>query len=483
MKKLMAAAIVTLFVSAATSWALVGLEDVSFDGSLEVSGASLKNAADQQDSIHDRAGGVNTRVFVGINAQVTEGVTGRVEFSRTGEQYGHTRGASNDGTNANNVDTELNIISVQNAFIKIADVAFGVGAILGRQYVGKPGDLVWNISPSDNDVLSVAAIDGLTLMRDWENVKSNLFIGKAIEDDTQTGTNIGDAAPGDVNLNSLDLEFPTIVPNGNVNIGYLWGVAENTGISGDANKLTTFRVGINGNIQENRFTYRAEYFQNGGEDKGTNLPGGGVNKVSYGGNAIDLGVGYNSPETEAGLFNVRAGILMASGDDNATDGDDDAFHDFAILTGAMNTGTSDRFMGEIFGKSSVFSSQAAGFPVAGGSAGVETGAQGVGMEVINIGVTYTPPILENKLSAALDYWIFDTSESGDNSAAPKADEIGDEIDLVLTYAQSESVGIDLGLAMFSPGNGVVGTATSPAPEDDDIIKIFTRAKVKWGGEE
>ena len=477
MKKIMATAMGLMFTGVAASWALVGLEDVSYDGSLEVVGVSAKNEVDQDDSgaTSDRKGGVNTRVMVGINAAVTEGVKGRVLFARTGSQYGNNFAGTRLSAN-NTIDNETANIAVLNAFVDIEDVIFGVGAILGRQFVGEAGDLVWNIAPTDNDLLAIGAIDGITLRRDWEYVNSNLFFGKFSEDDAQGNTNADDAGvgAGDINLNSFDLIFPTIIPGGKINAGYLWGNIENTSLSGDANKLTTFRVGVKGGVAEDRFTYRAEYLANGGEDKGNNVPPGQT-KVSYEGNAIDLGVGYNSPETSVGTFNARLGLIAASGDDNAANGDDESFHDFTVI----GAGTSDRIMGEIFGKSSTLAGASA--TTAGPGGGVDTGPQGQGMDVLNIGVTYTPPCLDGKLSGALDYWTFDTAEDGTTTGTPMADEYGNEIDLVLNWAHSDNVGIDLGYAMFSPGKAIVGTAAGA--KDDDITKLFARAKISWGGEE
>src|SRR4051812_39306143 len=85
MRKLMATiAMVCLAAAASTpSWAMAGLQDLKFDGSLEVSGASAKNETDFADGANDHRGGTATRVRLGANATVTEGVSSRLEVTRT----------------------------------------------------------------------------------------------------------------------------------------------------------------------------------------------------------------------------------------------------------------------------------------------------------------------------------------------------------------------------------------------------------------
>ncbi len=132
MRKLMALAIVLVLAGATRSWALVGLGDINFDGSLEVSGNSATNEEDGGNPANDHRGGTITRVRVGMNTQVTEGVKGRIEAIRSGHQY---------GTGATDVTTEEGLWDFHNAYVDLENI-FGSNWRLGRQYVGNPGDLV-----------------------------------------------------------------------------------------------------------------------------------------------------------------------------------------------------------------------------------------------------------------------------------------------------------------------------------------------------
>src|SRR5688572_22262927 len=160
MRKHMAMAIVLVLAGVTQSWALFGLEDVSFDGSLEVSGNSANNETDFSAS-NDHRGNTATRTRVGMNATVTEGVMGRLEVARSPRLY---------GTVPTSVAGEEFLWTFQNAYVHFDDL-LGFKVRLGRQYVGEPGDLVWNISPTDDDSLTLNSIDGLLLQcRHYEKV-------------------------------------------------------------------------------------------------------------------------------------------------------------------------------------------------------------------------------------------------------------------------------------------------------------------------
>ena len=81
MRKLMALAIVLVVSSTTRSWAMFGLGEFSFDGSLEYSGQSANNETDFAPD-DDKRGRTLTRVRLGANTQVTEGVKGRLELVR-----------------------------------------------------------------------------------------------------------------------------------------------------------------------------------------------------------------------------------------------------------------------------------------------------------------------------------------------------------------------------------------------------------------
>ncbi len=467
MRKLMAMFAICVSVATAPAWSLVGLGDIKFDGSLEVSGNSASNETDQAPA-NDHRGNTATRVRLGMNALVTEGVTGRIEAIRDTRLY---------GTSPTTVQNETDLWRFHNAFIDIADL-WGSNFRLGRQYIGNPGDLVWNISPTDDDSLTNNSIDGLLIQnRKLDFLHIDLFTGKASEDDGVANTDADDTGTGgDINLSSLDLVLPTLIPGGAINVGYLWGIDSSSAPHNNDNKLTTLRVGVRGGLMENFITYRAELFQNGGaaEIRNTN------SELKYKGRAIDLGVGVNASETPIGGISANINWLMGSGDDDLTDNDDESFHDFS----ALGVNTSDRLLGEIFGKSNTLGG---GTPR--GQGLDATGAsQNGGLSVINLGVALKPNFLDKKSTFKLDYYMFSQTEDSQKVAGGGTtnigDDFGDEIDFAFLYDHTANVGIELGYAMLSPDTALTGVAVAPAPAnpDEDITKAYARLKVKWGGE-
>jgi hypothetical protein len=479
MRKLMALAIVFTLAGATRSWALFGLGDVSFDGSLEYSGNSANNETDQGTLVtnprSDHRGATATRVRVGMNAQVTEGVKSRLEVVRSPSDSGDSDTMFGGDGRPTSVSSEEGNFFFHNAYVEIENLWDHMVRV-GRQYVGNAGDLVWNISPTNDDSLSINSIDGLLVQcRKYDFIHADLFTGKAFEDDAVANTDNNVGEDGDINLSSLDLVFPTLVPNSKVNVGYLWGVDSNTGAGKDDNKLSTIRAGINGSAKDNFITYRAEYFMNGGELESLN-----GSATDYAGNAIDLGIGVNPAETGVGTFSIWANWLMASGDDNPANTDDDSFHDFT----ALGANTSDRLLGEIFGKSNTLTGAGLG-PIGAAKAavsaplgkGLDSGVQGRGLEVINIGASLKPKISE-KSTVRLDYYVFNQPE--DTIATVNVgDKFGTEIDLSWAYAHSDNVGLELGYAMFSPDDALIGVG---ATNDEDVTKLFARGKIKWGGQ-
>ncbi len=461
MRKLMALAIVLVVTGVGRSSAFVGLENLSFDGSLEFGGYSAKNEVDREDgaATSDHRGEVVTRQRLGVNGDVTENVRFRVELGRHDGQFG--RNIAGTAGSASSIDNETANIFFNNVYLDIVNFYAGVSARLGRQYVGNPGDMIWNISPTDDNNMSINAIDGLLLQHRNNFVHTDLFLGKLSDNDTRANTNADDSGASDTNLSSLDFVFPSLVPNARVNAGYVWGVRESTTStrSSLSNKLATYRVGINGSALDNRLTYRAEYFMNDGENKNT--------MRDYKGSALDLGAGFNLAEGPAGSWGFNANWLMASGDDNTGDTKDESFRDFS----ALGFNSSDRLLGEIFGKSNTLSSTPLG-------QGLDTGTQGQGLEVFNLGFTFSPKLCPRSMFS-FNWYTFNTAEDGAMSAGPNADSYGDEIDLVWNFRHSDNINAQLGYAMLSPDSAIVGT--SPGVKKDDITELFTRLSVKWGG--
>jgi len=449
---------------------------MKFDGSLEVSGNSANNETDfgnvNGGTTNDHRGNTATRVREGVNLGITEGVSGRLELVRTPRLY---------GTAPTTVTTEQTLWTVQNAYAELGDL-WGTTARLGRQYTGNNGDLVWHFGPKSDDSLTVTAIDGLLVKSNKDiadKVGWSVFTGKFAEDDTIATTDANDVT-GDTNLSDLDIWINNVLPGGKITLGYAWGVNTSTASSANDNSLKIWRVGVNGGVRENMLTYRAEFLGNAGQVNGF-VPTTGANReVKYKGTAIDLGLGFNPADTAVGNFSIWANWTKASGDDDATDNDNKAFTDFT----ALGVNTSDRYFGEIFGKSNTMG---AGTPLGQGLAQVN------GLDALNIGASWKPKMVA-KTTVRLDYFMLKQSEdsvrTGPATTVNIGDKLGNEWDLAVDYAHTENVGITVGYAMFKPDNAVLvatglaaNDAAASALKDDSVTKLFARLNVKWGGED
>lgn len=480
MKKYIAILAVAAFTGVQTGWAeLLGLGKITTDGSLEISGQQANNETDANDSADDSRGAVNTRLRVGLNADVAKGVKGRVEAVRN-SQSGPTVVQYGDG--ASTVAGEEAAIAFQNAYLDIEDFLMTDSFRIGRQYGGRSGDLLVYYGPVNDDSLTVAALDGVTVTKKLGKINTLFGTGKVREDDAVANTDAGDVAAtattDEANVTWLILSsdelFPTVkVP---LEFGFYSGTSHGTGDVkntaggagvGDDRNLTImdFRAGYS--LMDDWVKLGLEYAMNGGQANGAGPAGSASN---YKGTALLLNASYDNKDNGWGAHLKYAN---ASGDDptsaNAA-ADDDAFHDFRTIGWTV----SDYRYGEIM---SYDNTAFAAFGTVGG--GLDTGALGPGLNVINLGGYYTLPVLDNKVKAVADYYVAKVNET----PAGVDDGVGTEIDLTLNYAHSDAVQTAIGYATFSPDkgllNGFAGTANLP---DDAVTKIFAKLMVKWGGE-
>jgi len=472
MKRLLA--FTAMLLVGAPSWALVGLENVSFDGSLEVRGASASNETDLNDKANDHRGVTATRTRVGIAADVTEDVKTRLEVTRTPGSAG-SAALYGGAAQPTSVQTEENSWVFNNAYVDVANL-WSLSVRLGRQYVGEAGDLVWHLGAKDDDAMTITSIDGIAVRKAKIADKLDLdaFTGKFRESAANVAATDATSS-GDINLSNLQATLRNVLPGGNIWVGLLMGNAAGvTNKTGDNINLNIARIGANGGVAENLVTYRAEFLQDFGNRNGAGVGGA---DVKFKGNAFDLGVGVNAPESSAGKIGVWANYLHASGDKTA-DNDDKSFNDFTTL----GVNTSDRYYGEIFGRSNALAG--AGSPLGQGAGNF--GGQGQGLQVFDIGANFKPSFWSKGWFKA-DWYNLGTSEDTVALVSPgvtkSSKKLGNELDLTVGYDHSDNVGFKAGYAMLMPDDGLSLIQTGNTTANDTITEWFGRASVKWGGAE
>lgn len=451
MRKLLVAIAALGLTGSAFSTDLLGLKNLKVDGSLEVLGNQAENETDANDAINDKRGNTVTRVRLGVDMDVTSDVTARIEAVRNPEN-GNTWGRADQsqyGTSgrATTANDELDKWRLHNAYVDLAGILGLDNIRLGRQYLGRMNDAIVYVGPMNDDALSVGSADALAVTSKFGPVNAEFVTGKAQEnaDVPGSGSDTDATNPGDINITWLRLASDELVPAGDLKfpleLGY-YSETMNNGTAANDNvniSIIDLRAGIV--AMEGKLSANLEYAMNGGQDNNGGTP------IDLKGNAILADVAFNDADLGLGL---KANYINASGDDDPLDTEYKGFQAIA----------SDTRYGEILSRSNTF-----GF-----GPGVDAGGP-LGLNVIGLGASYTAPIMEKKLSGMLDYYMAKFNETG---AGP--DDIGNEIDLALQYAHSETVTMKAGYAMLMPGEGLVGMGNP----DDDITKLWAKLDLKWG---
>lgn len=462
---------VSLAGSTAFAADVLGLKNLMVDGAIEVKGSRASNETDNNDGARDTRDDTLTRVTVGVGLDVTNGVVGRFEAVRnsgsagTESQYG---GSGKPST----VGGFFDKTAVTNAYLDLTDFLEWDKVRLGRQYIGRKGDLLSYVGPVGDDALSVGSVDGLSI---WEKVGPVQITGvtvKFADDDGVPGsgsaTDAGDAA-GDANISYLLLASDELIPlakdKGTVplELGYYSGTDSNTAAESDNNNLSIIDLRAGFRCPKNQLTAELEYAMNGD-------PLNGATNTDYDGSALLLKVGFKDDERG---FGVRVLYANASGDDNPADTDDDSFRDLSAITGGSFV--SDLRFGEIISNSNTNPMRIVG---------LNTGAQGPGLNIISLGGHYVLPHMDKKVTLKLDYYMVKVNEVASGSGADK--DYGNELDLAVKYAHSETVHAAYGYAMLAPGDGLLGGFAGPVPPgtpNDNVTKAWAKLVVKWGGPE
>jgi len=404
------------------------ISNVKVSGSLEVQSFSLNNSLDLADyengANDDKIDETRSRVLVGISAQVSEGVRGKILLSKNNRRYGE------GSETVAGWGSALNKVLVENAYLVIDDFIDIFKLTLGRQFYGEKGDLVLYYGPTSDDNLIVFALDGLKAEASVGPVGICLISGKVIE-------NAWAVPSTDEDLAGIILNTDDVLEGLNLSAYAYNSVDKSAG--GIANRDDLRVLGLKAGFeipQVEGLKAKAEYAMNAGPDKS------GATTVNYTGNALFLSASYDGLNV-AGELGVSAEYASASGDDATTNDKNEAFTPI----------NPDLRYGEIWANSL-------------GNVGITD------CSIMKAGVSWLPDF-EERLSAKLCYLTFTENEV----TAGQKDDWGSEIDLKIGWKQSDSVSLELILAQLTPGDALknaLGVTT-----DDPINKLSARLKVSF----
>jgi hypothetical protein len=370
-------------------------------------------------------------------------VSGRLEFVRNPD----ATFAAQYGNGASNLDTEQTAIRIQNAYVDMANF-LGLDTVrVGRQYVGREGDLILFLGPVNDDALTVNALDALAVSKKFSKVNLYGATGKIYDNNGVPGA--GAAGPGDINVSWITAASDELIASDKVKVPLEIGYYQANNTSGTATNdnvtltVMDLRAGIA--ALDNKLTASAEYAMNGGQDNNSGT------KIKYKGNAILVKAAF--ADMDKG-FDIHAHYAQGSGDD--TGNDDKEFHSIS----------SDYRYSEILSNDNEFT-VTSGLPGAGLDAG------GLGLNVVTVGGSYVLPWMDKKFKALGDYYMVKTEKS----VPVLGDKIGNEFDLSITYSHSEDVAVKAGYAMLTPDDLLTGGAGAP---DENVTKLWAKMDVKFG---
>lgn len=474
---------VLFFAGALNGWAenLLGLKNVKFDSSLEISGQSANNETDVDGTDKDTRGATVTRLRIGMNAVLSQDVSTRIEAVRNSDSGPFV---SQYGDGASTVANEEGAIALQNAYLDFDNFLNTDEFRIGRQYGGRTGDLLVYYGPVYDDALTVQAFDSVYMAKKFKKINATFVTGKVVEDDLINNTDEGDVV-GDITASWLILNSDEIFESVKVplELGYYRITNQRTDTIADNMTLSIIDLRASYTLQNHPVTLSAEYAMNDGK---YNTNHTGTDAMELKGNAYVLKANYDNEDKGFGWHLVYAN---ASGDDqNEADqgAQDDSFHDLSM--GGYGWAVSDFSLGEILSNSNALAVDPVGAntTVTGDNiamtsqTGLDTGFGGYGLNVINLGGYYNmTSIFDGKITAYLDYYMVKVNEV----VSGADDGVGSEIDLTFTYDHSKSIKAALGYAMFSPDSGFANEFTDPTGFDrpeDTITKFFGKLMIKWG---
>jgi len=424
----------TLIFIAGTSYGKIG--KIKVNGSIEVQGRCLNNSTDLADYDSDKAGAtgktddvisdVITRVLVGVEAKITEGVSGRILLRKNDRNYG-TGSQSIFGTEWN--------VNIENAYLVLDDFLKIFKITLGRQFLGEEGDLNLYYGPTSGDALGVNAIDGIKADVRIKKFDISLLNFKIVES--------GLVPSRDIDLSGITVSCGGRLVDGlNTKLYIYQRIDKSAGGQSVRDDLRVY--GLKGSYEVKSvegLKVKAEYAFNAGTDNNTD--------VNYEGSAYIIGASYRGVEVADIPLSFKLEYASGSGDDSTT----------ATKQEAFRTINSDLRYGTIWANSL-------------GNVGLNVIGTSSGLSVLNLCVG-AERVLFDELSAKLDYLTFTANEVTGGAS----DDWGSEIDLTLNWKQSKDVSLQLILAQLSPGDALknnLGVTTS-----DAITKVVANLKVNF----
>lgn len=418
------------------------LSNLRFDGRLQTRSFGINNELSSSSlPASDFRGETRVRLLVGSRFDLLDHVGARVTLSKNNRLMGQ---------GAESVHTIQTAVQVQEAHVRIPDVFDRADLTIGRQFYGRPNDLIVYFGPVNNDLLSVAALDVFRAdgkLGEWASVTG--IAGKSVESTfASLASPAADRTNTDADLWGGEVWSDRIIPKGKLATYFYYNRAKNAGPGGH-NALNVTGVRAAGDLPAG-LSYAGEVAFNGGRNNGP------AATPAYKGYAYLLGLTHEHT-CPIGDGALKAQFGWGRGDDPSTGGNE-----------AFTPINSDLRFGEIVGKHGANLR----IPILPGLSNLVTW---------NIGAYLTPAIWDRKLGLGTHYYSFQWQKRPTNplTVVPYADkQLGQELDLKASWKHSENVSFSASFAWFWPGK-----AFTQAPAAGTLIATSdTHRTTRYGAD-
>ena len=457
MKKLLGSTLaLALLVPAGANAEL--LKNLKVSGSLEVDAVSANNVTDFQTKKYDNISTVQTRLMVHTDWDVLDDVHAHLSLDKNNRTY---------GTGAESLQAVQNNVILDEAYVKIDKLFGALDTTIGRQYYGEAGDLVIYFGPKYNLYgMPITALDGGRF--DWNGEKVGLTLLAA----KVAGGALGASDAGNVDLAGIDLHAK---PMDNVT-GSVYVYDRTTIRSGSATTAPVgtinvvgndylYVAGLKGKVTLGGAWAKAEFDKDFGQNRTyAGTTGASTFNGNYTGMAAKLDAGV---KVDVGVANVTGWGQYGIGSGGPT-----ANRNFTAIAG-------DYRPGGIYGR----------FLASGQVGNNFSNSTLSDLQVIGVGVKGTPAAL-NKLTAGLSWYNYrfqniqgaaataNLINPGPPTRVAGSNQIGNEVDLDLTWQHSENVSVSAGYGDLQP-NGFIKTQLAGNGGSNPVTMWYADASIKF----
>ena len=504
MKKLMGAVLASaLMFPVGSANAAELLKNLKVSGSLDWQFNSGRNITDFSNDTNDRISNAGMRTMLHGDWDVLDDVHANVTLRKNDTQWGSGASGGQGAGTSQSVTAAGGVLG--NTYFDRANVTIDklmghFDTTVGRQWYGRPGDLIWYVGPRDTQNQDVQSIDAVRVKtdNDWMTFDgvAGVMAGSVIGSGATTATvDAHTLIRGfEIGWKGLPVKVKTYVWNRVMQATNAGGVQPTAASPGGKNdNLYVYGVKFRGEAAGGWFNL--DLAKNAGECRdearsgalaGSTFCNAGSGASNYTGHAALLELGFNGDMANVGGIAPWASFGWGSGRSDSRTRTNDTFQ-------AIGSDWRPGLINRRFNTAGTSSSDVLSYrTVAGAATNVHT--NGLSNRVVwGLGTNFTPAALD-QLTAGVQLWDFRLQRNdGATTVAGTSDpalgvqgttgnkHIGTELDLTANWRHSENVSLSAGWARFWTGGAIKElnrTGTTPRG-DSPATFVHTDISIKF----